>query len=211
MRPDLVLAKGLALLPALLLAACGPSLDEQSAVAEETALAAARATADAFQGELRDALAAAIEAGGAAGAVEACAAIAPALAGNYSEASGASVRRTALRVRNPLSQPDPFERAGLQALAERPMTPAGKPAEFHRIVGGELRYMRALPTAGPCLQCHGPDVAPEVKAAIARLYPEDQATGFREGELRGAISIRWPLHKGAPAAAGKVDSPAPSS
>jgi hypothetical protein len=31
-----------------------------------------------------------------------------------------------------------------------------------------------------------------VAAAIAREYPEDHATGFAPGELRGAISIIWP-------------------
>ena len=200
----------------ILLAGCGPSAEETARLEAETALIAARATADAFQGELRDALAAAIAAEGAVGAVETCATIAPALAETHARSTGASVRRTALRVRNPASAPDAFEEASLRRLAAAPLTRAGAPAELHEVSGGELRYMRALPTAGLCLQCHGPDVAPEVKAAIARLYPGDQATRFREGELRGAISIRWPLRAAAlgpapDASAGKVDSPAPST
>jgi hypothetical protein len=207
----MALTRGLALFPALLLAACGPSASDRTEVAEETALVAARATADAFQGELRDALAAAIEAEGAAGAVEACSMIAPELAARYSDATGAVVRRTALRVRNPLSEADAFEREGLEVLTARPMAAEGKPAEFHRIVGGELRYMRALPTGGLCLQCHGPAISPDVRAAIEVIYPEDQATGFAEGELRGAISIRWPLQRGAPPAASEVDLASPSS
>lgn len=201
----------LALLPAFLLAGCGPSASERSDVAEETALVAARATSDAFQRELREALETAVASTGPAAAVEACATIAPALADRYSEATGAVVRRTALRVRNPAAQPDAFEREGLVTLAARPTTAEGKPAELHRIVGGELRYMRALPAGGPCLQCHGTAISPEVRAAIAAIYPDDQATGFREGELRGAISIRWPLTQGSPSAADEVDSRRPSS
>jgi hypothetical protein len=42
-----------------------------------------------------------------------------------------------------------------------------------------------------CLQCHGEALAPEVTQALAARYPDDRATGFREGQLRGALSIRW--------------------
>ena len=38
-----------------------------------------------------------------------------------------------------------------------------------------------------CLACHGAEVAPEVQAAIAERYPDDRATGYRAGELRGVI------------------------
>jgi hypothetical protein len=35
--------------------------------------------------------------------------------------------------------------------------------------------------------CHGPSesLAPDIKEKLATLYPQDQATGFSEGELRG--------------------------
>ena len=49
--------------------------------------------------------------------------------------------------------------------------------------------MKAIPTGEVCLKCHGSNVAPDVKAAIGELYPEDQATGFKAGELRGAFSV----------------------
>lgn len=71
----------------------------------------------------------------------------------------------------------------------------GKPREISGWVeeqgGAAFRYMRAIPTGGVCLACHGSDIAPEVKAAIAAAYPQDQATGFKMGQLRGAFSIRW--------------------
>ena len=40
-----------------------------------------------------------------------------------------------------------------------------------------------------CLGCHGKSIAPEVKAKLAELYPEDKATGFSEGDLRGAFVV----------------------
>jgi hypothetical protein len=34
---------------------------------------------------------------------------------------------------------------------------------------------------------------PELKAEILRLYPNDQATGFRAGDLRGAFTVTQTL------------------
>ncbi|MGM0774574.1 MAG: c-type heme family protein, partial [Pseudomonadota bacterium] len=39
------------------------------------------------------------------------------------------------------------------------------------------------------LGCHGKSIDPEVKAKLDELYPEDQATGFSEGDLRGAFVV----------------------
>jgi hypothetical protein len=52
--------------------------------------------------------------------------------------------------------------------------------------------MRAIPTDALCLTCHGATLAPELAAAIARDYPADAATGFAQGQLRGAFSVIWP-------------------
>lgn len=52
--------------------------------------------------------------------------------------------------------------------------------------------MRAIPMKEqPCAACHGTSIAPEVKDKLAELYPTDKATGFKPGELRGAILVSW--------------------
>jgi cytochrome c553 len=57
-----------------------------------------------------------------------------------------------------------------------------------------FRYMKAIPMAAqPCAACHGTDVKPDVLAEIEKLYPQDEATGFKPGELRGAFSIKQSL------------------
>ena len=46
-----------------------------------------------------------------------------------------------------------------------------------------------------CLQCHGApdqDIAPATLTAIRKLYPDDKATGYKAGELRGLWSITFP-------------------
>ena len=69
-----------------------------------------------------------------------------------------------------------------------------------RVRDGGARFMAPIMTGPLCLTCHGAQLSPAVKAALAKDYPGDQATGFKAGDLRGAFSIVWPAHT-APAAA----------
>ena len=56
------------------------------------------------------------------------------------------------------------------------------------------RYMRALPTGELCLGCHGAQeqLSPAVKAKLVALYPDDRATGYRIGDIRGAMTLKKP-------------------
>jgi hypothetical protein len=53
--------------------------------------------------------------------------------------------------------------------------------------------MKAIPTAAQCLNCHGESISPEVDAKLKALYPNDQARGFKEGDLRGAFTLAKPV------------------
>ena len=151
-------------------------------------------------GDLKGELTRAIEQGGPVAAIGVCKERAPAIAAGLSEQSGARVSRTALRLRNPANAPDELQRAVLGQFAEQmAATPAGTGAgppeavfEIKGAQGIERRYMRAIPTDALCLACHGATLSPELAAAIARDYPQDAATGFAQGELRGAFSVAWP-------------------
>lgn len=164
---------------------------------EREAQLAARSSelANRFQSELQIALKSAMVSGGPAAAIEVCAQAAPAIAQQLSAESGAQVRRTALQPRNPIAKPDAFERETMTAWRATPLDPAGKPMVRSATVstdnGPAFRWMRAIPTQGMCLTCHGETLEPDVAAAISARYPDDKATGFREGQLRGALSIRW--------------------
>jgi hypothetical protein len=151
--------------------------------------------ANRFQSDLQQALEAAMAAGGPAAAIDVCARTAPAIAQRLSAESGATVRRTALMPRNPAAKPDGFERETMTAWRAAPLDAAGRPMVRSVAVTGEdgpeLRWMRAIPTRKMCLDCHGERLDPDVTNALRARYPEDRATGFREGQLRGALSIRW--------------------
>jgi hypothetical protein len=55
--------------------------------------------------------------------------------------------------------------------------------------GREFRFMKAIPTVPMCLACHGQAIAPSVAQKIAELYPNDKATGYSEGDIRGAFVV----------------------
>ena len=148
-------------------------------------------------GQLKGELTKAIAEGGPIAAINVCYLRAPEIAAQLSQASGARVGRTALRVRNPSNAPDELERTVLeQFAADLGSGPVDRPLEavfeIRRGDAVERRYMRAIPTDALCLTCHGKTIAPELAAAIARDYPKDQATGFELGQLRGAFSVVWP-------------------
>ena len=55
--------------------------------------------------------------------------------------------------------------------------------------------MKAIPIGGLCLQCHGTAIAPELAEKLSELYPEDKATGYREGDMRGAFVVTRRLER----------------
>ena len=110
-----------------------------------------------------------------------------------------ALRRVSLRNRNPKAVPDAWERATLEDF-DRRAAAKESPATLERaeLVQEDgkpvMRYMRALPTAELCTQCHGtPErLSAAVTAQLKTLYPDDRAVGYRVGEIRGAITLRRP-------------------
>jgi hypothetical protein len=153
-----------------------------------------------FQQRLKTELEAAIAQGGPVGAIAVCREKAPAIAAELSAASGASVSRTALRVRNPANAPQPWQREAMERFEQR--MAAGEPVDklelFETPDGQGARYMKAIPTGPLCLTCHGSNLAADVQSALRSMYPDDAATGFAVGDLRGAFSVVWPAEAEAP-------------
>ena len=142
-----------------------------------------------------------VAAKGAAGAISVCKGLAPALIADKRKETGWDIRRVSLKTRNPeRGTPDLWEARQLAdfnvraGLGEKPenlekseiVTINGKPV---------LRYMKALPVADVCLKCHGPvdTLDAGLKAELAKNYPQDRATGYVRGEIRGALTVKRPL------------------
>jgi hypothetical protein len=151
-----------------------------------------------FQQQLMQTVKQAVAEGGPVQAVQACQLLAPTIAAEHSQQPW-KVGRTALRLRNPDNRPDSWERQVLEDFLQRQS--AGEELtqmSASAVVDGEFRYMQAIATGEPCLACHGQSIKPEVAAQIEQDYPEDQATGFGLGELRGAFTLRRTLAEATP-------------
>lgn len=127
-------------------------------------------------------------------AIGVCNERAPQIAKRLGGEHNAIVGRTALRTRNPANQPNEWQRAVLLDFQNR-LSAGEAPGglEFAATVTAngqsEHRFMKAIATEPLCLTCHGPQVAPSVLAAIKAKYPNDTATGFNVGDLRGAVYV----------------------
>jgi hypothetical protein len=189
----------------LLLAGCGETPegppeppDPLSAAEEARALEAGASAAGALASGLVGQLTQAIEEGGPAGAVAFCAEDAISLTRRLQAEHDdrISVKRTTLRWRNPENAPDAWEERVLRYLEElEARDPEAVPGEL--TAGGPegtLRYYRVLRVAPMCLSCHGPveSLDPEVRAILRTHYPDDRATGYEQGELRGVIRVEIP-------------------
>lgn len=178
------------------LAGCDQTSDsgvDRQAMEQRTA--ASREAVKAFATELQGELKAAMRSGGPVAAISVCKEAAPAIAEDISMRTGWQVGRTSHRLRNPANTPDAYEAEILTRFLEARKNGAD-PATLETqdvvtLANGSTayRYMKAIPTQSTCLACHGSRLAPDIKAALALFYPDDEATGFQEGDIRGAFSI----------------------
>lgn len=136
----------------------------------------------------------AINEGGIPYALSYCNLNALALTDSLSVAYHADIKRVSLKPRNTVNRADSFETSLINTfdkLAVGNLTGVnmvvrdndGAPVFAAPIVMGKL-----------CLQCHGEkgkDIEDSNLKLIERTYPEDQATGYREGELRGIWRIKF--------------------
>lgn len=151
-----------------------------------------------FAKQLKARLVTAMKDGGPTAAIAVCNAVAPEIAQQSSDDSGWTVGRTALKLRNPKNAPDDWERAVLddfsaKALQGQDLTSLEHFETVTREGKRVFRYMKAIPVGKPCLACHGSNVRPDVLETIRQFYPDDQATGFKAGGLRGAFTISQPI------------------
>lgn len=183
---------------ALAIFACGPgreAVELSPPAVDSAALAQARAAADGLGGDLVTMLSGELKRGGPVAAIAVCADSAQVRTARH-QSSGISVRRVGTRLRNAENAPDSVESAVLRAFGDAIGANRTMPdtAFATREADGQVvtHYMRAIRMQEFCLACHGPpdSLTPAVKQVIATRYPNDQATGYRLGDLRGAISVK---------------------
>ncbi len=121
----------------------------------------------------------------------------PAMAGNeigkkfYNE-TGYQLRQVSSKYRNPKNKPDNFEEKALREFKKDKNLSEYKGID--KIEGKRvLRYLIPLYIEEACLKCHSAkETVPEF---IKEDYPEDKATDYTYGDLRGAISVAVPIDR----------------
>lgn len=181
-----------AILGGLLLATTIPAMATGDTPAKQLE---ARELAKTFLGQLKPALGQAMKSGGPVHAVGVCNQKAPEIAAQIAKKSGWKVNRVSLKPRAKTAFADSWETETLKAFEQQ--LAAGKDIktlEKYEIVsiGGEatIRYMKAIPTGGICLTCHGEAVAKAVIAKLDEHYPYDSARDYKLGQIRGAFSFQ---------------------
>jgi hypothetical protein len=136
----------------------------------------------------------AMQEGGVGSAIEYCQVNAYPLVDSLSKVHNAAIRRTTLKVRNPDDQPTELEREILEAYARKDAAGEQIGPMVRALKGQEVIFFAPIRTNAFCLQCHGvpgQTLSEENYALIRRHYPEDQAIGYQDGDLRGMWSIRF--------------------
>jgi hypothetical protein len=121
-------------------------------------------------------------------AITACQLQAPEIASSLS-LEGIVVGRSSDRLRNPANvSPEwvsPVMTAWLTTSKERA-------PQIVALADNRLGYVEPILLKPLCLTCHGSNLLPEVTARIDELYPQDRATDFETGDLRGVFWIEFP-------------------
>ena len=138
---------------------------------------------------LKKTLVSAIKDKGLIGAVEQCNIEAPIISQNIST-DNLKVSRIASKNRNPENKAT-LEQIDVLRFFEQEMSLGKSPKNLYKLIETQdsIQYLKPIVTGKVCLACHGSDVSGELKAKIKKLYPNDLATGFKEGSLRGAFLV----------------------
>lgn len=140
----------------------------------------------AMAGRLMGELTTALDSGGPTGAIEVCRTRAPEIAAAISNQYGLLIGRTSFRLRNPANAPPEWAAKLVADRVSEPTWLAGP--------NGRLGGLLPIRLKAECGMCHGPreQIAPEVLSTLEESYPDDAATGFKVGDLRGWFWVATP-------------------
>ena len=131
-----------------------------------------------------------IAAGGPAAGIAVCSIEAPAIAKYVGSEHNVRIGRTSYKLRNPDNVgPEWVE----PVVADRSASP-----RYFAGPDGTLGVALPIVMGETCSKCHGPadGIPQEVKDALAHAYPQDMATGFEVGDVRGWFWVEVPRADG---------------
>ena len=139
-----------------------------------------------FKRDLKQALIAGMQQG-PQNAISVCADQAPEIAASL-QTDDVNMGRASHRLRNPANQGPDWVKAVLEDYLAADADPAPKVVDLPADREGYVEPILMQPL---CLTCHGSEVAEDIAAHISKAYPDDQATGFELGDLRGVFWVEF--------------------
>ena len=151
-----------------------------------------------FSRELKGELMTAMAQGGSVKAIDICRYKAPKISQIFS-INGVKIGRVSDKYRN-LDNRATLKEIEVLKQFEDTLTAPDYVGEWSRSDSTETyHYYKPIYTQPICLNCHGglQTLSPGVIDAVRKHYPNDKATGFKVGELRGmfVVEIDWPTGK----------------
>ena len=98
---------------------------------------------------------------------------------------------TSDRLRNPTNKPRGWAADLVAAHTGKPLRDV---KGFAVDLGDRIGVLRPMAQTKSCLSCHGPvaDMPATVRQLISQRYPNDRATEFTEGQIRGWFWVEMP-------------------
>lgn len=162
---------------------------EEITTVTETGKAAATTLLKTLGGNLKKQM----KANGPVGAVKFCTENAYTLTESVSDSFGqnVSIKRISLKERNPSNAPEGKEKVIMESLQTLHDNGVVMPEYIlERVDADTFKYYKPLQiNKGVCLKCHGGYIDEKVAAELKKMYPTDKATGYVQGDLRGAIVV----------------------
>ena len=132
--------------------------------------------------------------GGVPNAIQYCNVAAFPLVDSLSKVHQAKIRRTSLKVRNPKDAPTQVEKNILDKYATQAAAGEKLKPIIEQNSNNTITFYAPIKVNAFCLQCHGQigeSLAEENYQVIQKHYPNDKATGYKDGDLRGIWSIEF--------------------
>jgi len=157
---------------------------------EDRAIAKGNEVSTVLLQKLGGELKAQMQTGGPMGALHFCSQNALSLTEQIAKESKTTIRRVSTLNRNPVNKASKQETALLKEWEG--LVKNGQPLPAQALVNLSdstiMYYKPILINNEACLKCHG-NVEGDLAKAIKAAYPEDKATGYKMGDLRGMIAV----------------------
>ncbi len=136
----------------------------------------------------------AMEKGGVEQALGYCHLNALQIVDSLSQIHQAKIKRAAIKYRNPLDEPDKKELAVINLYQKEKDTGKALAPRVVQEDDGRYHFYAPIIVNDLCLKCHGitgETMSVENAEIIKKYYPDDLATGYVAGDLRGIWSIAF--------------------